>query len=201
MRGRPQTRLEGHGEIAFARETVPLAALRRYVVAQQGYTPRFREATRRGRCRDRPARRGAARLDLDRRPRPPDHARDARRRLRRGRRHTAPRATAASSSTGRTRRACCRSRTTRSSSAACASLPTTTGGAASGRRRDAPSSGRCSPVCATRARFRCARSRAAAGRCGAGSPPSGRSSTCSPPGRSRSRAARASSASTTCRSG
>ena len=43
-------------------------------------------------------------------------------------------------------------------------------------------------------------SRAGAGRCGAGNRPSARSSNCSPPARSRSRGARASSGSTTCRS-
>ena len=51
---------------------VSVTALRRYVVAHQGYASRFRRARhRRRRRRDRAAQRGAARLDLHRRPRAP----------------------------------------------------------------------------------------------------------------------------------
>ena len=97
--------------------TVPLAALRRYVVAHQDYASRARRATATDVAAEvGTARGGAARLDLDRRPRPPDHALDADRRLRRDGRLDACSAQGASSSTGRTRPACCRSRTTRSSS-------------------------------------------------------------------------------------
>ena len=69
--GRPQRASERRGVIVVA-----VAALRRYVVAHQGYASRFRRArTRRRGGRDPAAAGGAARLDRDRRPRAPAHAR------------------------------------------------------------------------------------------------------------------------------
>ena len=131
-----------------------MAALRRYVVAHQGYAARFRRATRgRRRGRDRRGSGRAARLDLDRRPRPPAHALDSRigafdeadvsRLLARGPHlrvlgaRGLPAADrglpALQAADGR-------------------AAPTGTGGAASGRPRGARSSARCSRASATRAR-------------------------------------------------
>ena len=126
----PGTSRSRRSTAGTAMETVSVAELRRYVVAHQGYATRFRRAGRTTSQRAmRAARLRPARLDLDRRPRPPADAHLADRPLPGGGRLAAARARAGSSSTGRTRPAWSRSRTTRSSSAGWSTCASATGGA------------------------------------------------------------------------
>ena len=101
----------------MATATVSLAAIRRLTVVDAGVRARFRRAqARRRRGGDPPADRGAARLDLDRRPRAPaDAGARASARYPRDRCRACSRDGPRSSSTGRTRRACSRSSSGRTS--------------------------------------------------------------------------------------
>ena len=187
------------GALTQAVETVSLAQLRRYVVAHQGYATRFRRAraadveaaVRRLRC-------GPARLDLDRRPRAQADADVADRRLPERRRLAA--------ALGRAGLRVLGARGVPRPDRGLAAVQAADGAPPRAplvgpQARPRPESEEARARRAARARRRCrpGSSKAAeAAACGTGSPRSGSWRTCSPPARSSSPAARASSASMPC---
>ena len=157
--------------VSTASTTATLAQIRRTIVGAQGFAGRYRRAdeTRR-RGGDPPALGGAARLDLDRRPRAPADALLAHRRVRPGSTCRSSSAPGGSSSTGRTRRRCCRSSSGRTSAPRWRAAAT--GAGTTARSATTPScSSRCSSGSAPKGRSARATSRgaAAAATCGTGS--------------------------------